>query len=227
MRKSWLVIFSLLVLSLSVSSLACAADGWEFYNCDVLPSKADPQWRDVRGNSYLPVVAEDPDASDGKVLVFHELDKDRRSVWGLEWTDFDPGKGVTVVFKTKAVAGAAADVIAEVRIHTGYRTIVRVEPSRIRVDGDNFKSVMFEDTLYDPNDWLIIRLVILDDKLQLYVNEESDPAIKGQLTRAQSGSELWFGEDSEGKRNIAGMIDWIGWNLTGAYTPEQLPIPNF
>lgn len=197
---------------------------WGLYDGTVLPSEAEPQWRDVRGDSYLPSIVADDQAYGGKALAFNELDKSKRSVWGLDFgADLDLSQGLTVVWRAKPIESVTADVISEVRIHNGYRTIVRVEPSRIRVDG--FDSLLFEETQYDPNDWLIIRVVLVDDYLELYINEESEPAIAGQLSKSQSGNELWFGEDSQGNRNIAGMIDWMAWNLTGAYAPDELQLP--
>lgn len=224
MRKNGFIIAALISVVLLASCLvSAAADGWEVYNGDVLPSDAVPQWRDVRGNSYIPVVQTNSEAEDGKVLVFNELDKGLRSVWGIKWDDFSATDGVTIAWRAKPVDGVDADVISEVRVHTGYRTIVRVEPTRIRVDG--FDSFDFEDTDIDPTDWMTFRAVITGDFLRVYVNEASEPAIAGLLSKKQDGSELWFGEDSEGKRNIAGMIDWIAWNLTGAYAPDELQLP--
>lgn len=75
----------------------------------------------------------------------------------------------------------------------------------------------------NPLDWNIYRFVRNGNQGALYVNENPVPVY---TATAASGSNSYFRfGDGWGSGFINTNIDWVTWDVTGAYSPSEAPLP--
>jgi len=82
-------------------------------------------------------------------------------------------------------------------------------------------NMMNKSVTHNNHDWTIYRLTMMRNQVFLYINENPEPVMFGFTTRESPENRLLFGMDTS--EPYGSYIDWIVWDLSGAYPPGQGP----
>ena len=129
----------------------------------------------------------------------------------------------TVVVRAKANSNIGMDF----DFRSGLRERIKLLNSVIELNTSGNKADI------KATDWhtYFISYEFIDDagitKLvtKVYVDGGVAPLIEGKSTTADSASYFRFG-DGSGSDGYAGSIDWIMWTFDGAYSPDQVNLPD-
>src|SRR5690606_23283819 len=75
-------------------------------------------------------------------------------------------------------------------------------------------------------DWNIYRFTKSGGEVAVYINESETPLYTATSTQATSNNYFRFG-DGWGSGSIDTYIDWVLWDVTGAYSPAETSIPAY
>lgn len=76
------------------------------------------------------------------------------------------------------------------------------------------------------SDWNIYRFTMNATETRLYVNEEADPVLVfTPQSSVSTNSHFRFGDGDSGN-DMGALIDWVVWDVTGAYSPDDTRLPD-
>lgn len=198
---------------------------WIVYDCSVTPDLNTPAFTVDNASGGTGTVSVG-------ILDFQTL-SDGDIYWSQEFTeDFDYYDGFTVMARLKAT-DPALDRVAEFELKgDGYREKMKImTDNEVEADkgktegGTGEKSVVFpaEASADVLNDYIVVRFAFQVDVTRVWINEE----FAGEFTTSATdgvGKEFGFGTSSS--NTYGALIDYIIWDETGAYAPnEGAPIP--
>jgi hypothetical protein len=73
--------------------------------------------------------------------------------------------------------------------------------------------------------WNTFRFTKTGTETKLYVNESSTPILTSIPAGAGANNYFRFGDGDNGV-TMGGYIDWVSWDLTGAYSPDEKSLPD-
>jgi hypothetical protein len=73
----------------------------------------------------------------------------------------------------------------------------------------------------EPTEWNIYRFTMNATEVNLYINEEVTPSLTFTPQAATSGNKHFRFGDGDSGSTFGADIDWIIWDVTGAYAPDQ------
>ena len=179
--------------------------------------------------SVLATVVDDPDITGNKLLKMEDLVGDVRESWKLEWNIADPNTGVTIVFRSKPTEGlvesAATNGFTENKFlylsprNGGFHDALAFwYPDEISFA----QSGLYTNTT--NYDWIIYRLTLKGDAINLYFNEDPTPVITGTTPKTTTNNYMLYGDNTP--EPYGNYLDWMVYDLSGAYAPgegEALP----
>ena len=75
------------------------------------------------------------------------------------------------------------------------------------------------------DDWHTYRITYQNGSSNVYLDENPTAILSGTSTSTNSTNDVRFGDGSDG--NTHGfLLDWLIFDITGAYTPEETTIPD-
>ncbi|MCB0854795.1 MAG: hypothetical protein KDD63_21385, partial [Bacteroidetes bacterium] len=74
----------------------------------------------------------------------------------------------------------------------------------------------------DLTEWHVFRIAVFGDSSVVYLDENPNPVLTGVSTATTSDLYIKIGDGSGDK--IGGLVDWVGLDTTGAYSPAQSPL---
>lgn len=199
---------------------------WTIYHANELPDAADPAWSASNGSGTTWAIEADPVRVGNNLLALDGADAS-----GMYKTaDFDPvPTAVTVVMRVKG-KDLAADRLTDIDMHiNGFR-----DQLNIRADGQLSlqRSGASVDLSSDLNvfGWNVYRMTIdassgTEGIVKVYLNENPYPVLTATTTTTTSSNYFRFG-DGNGSPTYSAYVDYVSYDVTGAYSPSQTRLPN-
>src|SRR5690606_19951229 len=78
----------------------------------------------------------------------------------------------------------------------------------------------------DVTEWNTYRFTMNATETRLYVNEETDPSLVFTPQAAVSGNSHFRFGDGDSGNDMGAQIDWVAWDVTGAYSPSDQSLPS-
>ena len=135
---------------------------------------------------------------------------------------------ITVVFRAKGNDPAKVLLFDMDMDFNTFRSQIR-----IHTDGTVDIANGTEDATPNPltvntQEWNIYRYTRDGDQFALYVNEESTAIVTGTAQGDRTNDFFRFGDGwgSSGTRGVSTDFDWVTWDLSGAYSPDQTRLPD-
>ncbi len=200
---------------------------WTIYTADETPeNNIDPNWNASNGSEGTWVIEADAENAGNNIVVHESLGGDK----GMYKTDdFDPDPpAATVVIRVKAGA-SASDAIEELDLHlNGFRDQLIINTDNTLDLTRSGASVDLNGSL-DVGKWNVFRITIdastgTQGDVNVYLNENPIPVLSAITTHSTSAKYLRFG-DGQGSKTYSSEIDFIAWDVTGAFSPAQRILP--
>ncbi len=203
-----------------------AVGDWTIYNADELPDAADPAWEASNGSGTTWAIESDPVRVGNNVLTLDGADASGM----YKTSDFDPVPGaVTVVMRVKA-KDPAAERLTDIDMHiNGLRDQLNIRSTGELSLQRSGASVDLSGEL-NVSQWNIFRMTIdassgTEGIVNIYLNESPYPVLTATTTTTTGSNYFRFG-DGNGSPSYSAYVDYITWDVTGAYSPSQTRLPN-
>jgi hypothetical protein len=194
------------------------AQGWQVYDCDVLPPDFDPAFgtTNVGGADPTINIIADPDNPDNNLLEMI-VDTAGSKFMYRHYYEGNPIE-VTWVARIKGVSDTL-DRIMEIDMYNGgYRERLFLQTY---TKGWRFREAdVSGDLPVSTMDWHIYRIVKDTVSIKLYVDEKPEPVAVVDTSTHKTESYFRFG-DADSNREMGAYIDWMIWDTTGAYAPDR------
>jgi hypothetical protein len=235
--KKALLLLPLFILGLT----ALSAQQWYFYDASDLPGETsgpslafDDFSQDNPGPNFVEEIIEDPDIPGN--MLFRYIQPDDMADGGgnatrmyryfftnPDGTDF-AGTDFTIVARMKGLPDweeLGLDRVFDLQ----YRVSTANARDEFRVNYDNTLELDRSDQevdFPDPLEWHTYRIVVQGNVSTVYVDESNIPLLTGTSTSGTGDLYLKVGDGSSAP--VGGLVDWIGVDVTGAYSPMQSPL---
>lgn len=201
---------------------------WTIYEADVLPDAFTPPFQtSSAGSNFTNTIVVDPDDATDNLLEM-ECPGDT-FYWRMNFAnnniDVDD---LTVVLRLKG--NPSYDIALDLDLHyNNVRTRVTFHKSyggesnvgRIR-NGTGTNTALG----IDLDDWHTYRFTMTSTETNIYVDESTTPIMTITPASATSGNRHFrFGDGSSALNEFGATYDWVVWDVTGAYTPSEQPLP--
>lgn len=212
MKKVYL---SLIFLSLLIG---LNAQAWKVYEARYMPVVNNPAFTSsspVGAAMELIVNPENPNDSIYKYVSYP--DGSTGQLWKYTYPEASVN-AVTIVARVKGIS-TDPDRVLEFDIdNLGWR-------ERVYINTDNtYKMEYSKATGSLPGsaqDWHIYRMTKVDDIVKLYVDENPDPLVISTIPATSTVRNYFRFGDGSSSVTYGGMVDWITWDVTGAYAPGE------
>jgi hypothetical protein len=207
-----------------------AETNWNIYDARVLPPNNDPVFEisNLAGAGIQNRLIYE-EWIEKRVLEISTPTAADNGAWRREFDE--PVNDLTVVMRIRSISlqtsPTLADKILELELDNGgwrETLILNQETNMLRLEYSEGFSENNEFPL--PGDgsvsaWHIYRLTKdSEGNIKLYVDENPTPLAEGKSTQVSEGNHFSFG-DTNDSYNIGANIDWIIWDTTGAYAPDE------
>lgn len=206
---------------------------WIIYQADVLPDSFTPAFQtSSAGTEYYNTIVADPDSPSNNLLVMEC--PGTSFYWRMNFANL----GVTVTDLTVAMrvkGNPTYDVALDLDLHYGdYRTRVSFhknyngEQNVARIRNGSGTNTPLGVNL---DEWHTYRFTMdinaTTPVAYIYVDESTTPIMSIEpASAASSNSHFRFGDGSSTTGEYGASIDWVVWDVSGAYSPVDLPLPN-
>ncbi|MEP3582781.1 MAG: T9SS type A sorting domain-containing protein, partial [Cyclobacteriaceae bacterium] len=202
---------------------------WTVYNADVDPAAFDPAFSESNGaGTFAYSTISDPDdASNNLLSIKTDPTADKDNIQFKQATEAD---AVTVVLKAKTVdldnKGLLFDI--DFRSTASARFAIKVlNDGTYDIDKGGDGVVADKgDWGFDATEWNMFRVTKAAGVVNIYLNEESTPIFSLTTPDGVDGSGYWRFGDGWGDQNVDTQYDWVTWDYSGAYAPDQSRLPD-
>jgi hypothetical protein len=233
MQKHLLLLFVLCFWGISLSY----GQQWMVYDASVLPNQTSGEAldltslsQDAPGPNFEEQLINDPDIPGNSLLRYVQPDTNSTKMYrfifqdttGAAWT----GQNLTLVARIKGLddwqtLGLDRIFDLQYRVGTaGFRDELRLEYATDVIDLD--RANVSVNSGVDLTEWHVFRVAIFGDSSVVYLDEDPTPVLTGVSTAATSDLYLKIGDGSGDK--VGGLVDWVGLDTTGAYSPSESPL---
>lgn len=143
----------------------------------------------------------------------------------FQWRQNIETDEMTVVFRVKGEPGRAIALDVDMDF-SGTRSRITLRSDDNRAQVRNGSGGTGTVTLSDVTmtGWNTFRFTKTDTETRLYVNESSTPVLTSVPAAAGINNYFRFGDGDNGI-TMGGYIDWVAWDITGAYSPDEKALP--
>jgi len=195
---------------------------WTVWDCSILPEDVGFMAGDNNppGTLNFSVIIDDPEIKDNKLWkydMYAEGNVEVSTTYRMDW-DVSGTTVSTLVARIKGIDDCLSKRLAEIDIRNmEYGSILR-----ITYDDSLFLANVDEAyaELPDLTEWHIYRVTMNGDTFTVYLDEETDPILSGASTRSTSDNWFKMGDGSD-ETAVSGIFDWIIWDASGAYAPDE------
>jgi hypothetical protein len=196
---------------------------WTVYEADVEPTAFVPEFEVTQQTNAINQMITDPDNSDNSLLqMTTALISDNN-----QWRQPTTAENLTIVIKAKSVDAANKNLLFDMDMRNGN---VGRFSLRVLTDGtyDIASGGSGTDLLgHNASEWTIYRFTKAGQEVNVYLDESTTPAATFTSTSTTDGTNNYFRfGDGWGNGNIDTQIDWVVWDLTGAYSPYARRLPD-
>ena len=204
------------------------------YDTHVLPNATVPVFSASSGNFSADenTIIDDPDVTGNQLLrmdVPGHADgpaTQTQFYWRMNFASHNVVvSDLTVVMRVKG--NPARDLALDLDMH--YNDI----RSRVSVHSANNEARVRNGTgsntilAVDVTEWNTYRFAMTATETRLFINEETEPSLVFVPQGATSGNRHFRFGDGDSGNTFGADIDWVIWDVTGAYAPgEGTPIPD-
>lgn len=194
---------------------------WTIYEANELPNAfTAPFVASQQSGSFSNTIVADPDKEGNNLLHMQTTANGDNNQWRQNLSGV---QNITVVFRAKG-NDAAKNLVFDADFDFGS---LRWQ-MRILSNGNYGVANGTPNTGgslgVDPLTWNTYRFTREGDVAALYVNENPTPVYTGTAASANTNNYFRFGDGwGSGTNNTS--IDWIVWDVTGAYSPAETSLP--
>ena len=227
----------LLLLTVLLGSPLSHAQQWMVYDASVLPNQTGGDAFDLTslsqdspGPNFEEALVPDPDIAGNSLLRYVQPDTNATKMYrfyfenpgGSTWS----GQNLTLVARLKGLDDWQAlglDRIFDLQYRNGNAGAR--DALRLKYDGDIIdldRSNVEVPSGIDFTEWHVYRIAVFGDSSVVYVDENPTPVLTGVSQSSTGDNYLKIGDGSGDK--VGGLVDWVGLDTTGAYSPTQSPL---
>jgi len=219
---SRLKLASILFVGFFLFYLNADTQEWTVWDCNILPEDVGFMAGDNNppGTLNFSVIIDDPEIKDNKLWkydMYAEGNVEVSTTYRMDW-DVSGTTVSTLVARIKGIDDCLSKRLAEIDIRNmEYGSILR-----ITYDDSLFLANVDEAyaELSDLTEWHIYRVTMNEDTFTVYLDEETVPILSGASTRSTSDNWFKMGDGSD-ETAVSGIFDWIIWDASGAYAPDE------
>jgi hypothetical protein len=206
---------------------------WTMYDASVLPNATVPVFSTSSGSFSADEneIIDDPDMAGNKLLrmdVPGHADGQQTQTqfyWRMNFASHSVDvTDLTVVMRAKG--NPIRDLALDLDMHyNNFRSRVTVHNANNQA---RVRNGIGNDTILDVDvtQWNTYRFAMTATETNLYVNEQAEPALTFIPQGATSGNRHFRFGDGDSGNTFGADVDWVIWDVTGAYAPgEGAPIP--
>ncbi len=198
---------------------------WIIYHANELPDAfaAAPFVMSQQTGTYSNTIVPDPDNAGNNLLHMQTTANSDNNQWRQNLVAGT--QNLTVVFRAKGNSVTENLVFDADFDFGGFRWQTRILSNGNYAVANGTATSGIGSLGVDPLEWNIYRFTRNGNQGTLYINEE--PAAVYTATAAAAGANNFFRfGDGWGTGFMNSRIDWIVWDTTGAYSPEQKQLPD-
>jgi pectin methylesterase-like acyl-CoA thioesterase len=210
-------------VAVSGTTSAASQGAWIIYQANELPTDFIPAFNaSQQSQSFSNTIESDNDKAGNNLLHMQTSTNASGNQWRQPLTA--GSQQLTLVIRAKAIDAAANLVFDADLDFGGYRWQTRILSNGNYNLATGTASSTSGSLGINPLEWNIYRFVKNGDQGILYVNENP---VAAYTATAASGSASYFRfGDGWGSGMINSYIDWVAWDVTGAYSPSDAPLPS-
>ncbi len=200
-------------------SLSLSTPAWKVYDAKYEPlDNPDPVFVSSSGGTPEQEILVNPESATDSILQMIVYPNSNTQYWRYNFPN-SPQKEVTLVARVRAITDTLSKVMEFDFQHDGLR-------ERLYIYTDNtfrLNEAGLTDTLSTSvMNWHIYRITtnMTDSIVTFYFDENPVPLATVKATTTSGSNYFRFG-DGNSSSSIAGQIDWIIWDETGAYAPDR------
>ncbi len=202
---------------------------WTVYNADINPTEFDPAFSESNGAGTFAysTLADPDDASNNLLSVKTDASAEKDNIQLRQYTDQD---AVTVVLKARTVDADNKGLLFDMdfRSTTSTRFAIKVLNDGT-YDIDKGGDGVVEDKGdwgFTATEWNTFRFTKDGANVNVFLNEASTPVFTLSAVGDADGSGYWRFGDGWSSENVDTQYDWVTWDYTGAYSPDQTRLPS-
>jgi hypothetical protein len=219
------LIFCLCVVIFSFVKLN--AQLWQVYEASIQPDVNNPAFLSSNTKVCEPTwtIQDDPEIPGNKYLEMLSPNLGGCTQTGGMWktSDFDPVPSqITVVARVKAAGDESTyEEVLDIDLSINPLREKLIIGSDHKLELDRM-DINIKPDGFNVAEWHIYRIAfdVTTGIADLYVDENGTPVISGITSSSTSNKYFRFGDGSTGK-SYGALIDWVIWDITGAYAPGQ------
>jgi len=204
---------------------------WTIYQADVEPGAFDPVFSESNGAGTFAygILADPDDASNSLLNVKTDNDPltDKDNIQLRQYTDAD---AVTVVLKARTIDIANKNLLFDMDFRSAASTrfaIKVINDGTYDIDKGGDGVVPDKgDWGFDATGWTIFRFTKNGAEVNIYIDEDPTPAFTLSAVGSADGNGYWRFGDGWSNEDVDSQFDWVTWDYSGAYSPEQTRLPD-
>ncbi len=196
---------------------------WYLYTADVLPDANDPAFSEssVNGGTQENMIIADPDHAGNNLLDMRVYPAASSFLWKYNFTE-EPQNSITMVARVKGLSDTLDRPVEFDFRQGGFR-------ERLFINSDNTFELKYSGVKGDlPNvmNWHVFRISKAGDEVSFYLDENPVPLATVKTPEVDNGDNYFRFGDGNSSTSVGGLIDYVVWNESGAFSPDKLPIPD-
>jgi hypothetical protein len=229
-------ITSAIILMVFVISGNVMAQGWTIYDASVLPNETVPAFSTSSGSFSADenAIIDDPDMLGNKLLhmeVPGHADGQQTQTqfyWRMNFASHNVTvNDLTVVMRVRGIA--ERDLTVDLDMHYNdirSRVSVYTDTKLFRIRNGSGDDVTLGES-FDATAWNTYRFTMTAAGTNVYLNEDPTPVLTFTPASAASGNRHFRFGDGDSGATFGADIDWVIWDVSGAYAPgEGTAIPD-
>ena len=203
---------------------------WTLYNADVDPTGFDPAFSESNGaGTYAYGTLVDPDDA-GNNLLSIKTDLSAAAKDNIQLRQYTDAEEVTVVLKARTVDLANKNLLFDMDFRSTLSTRFAIKVLNdgtydIDKGGDGIVADK-GDWGFTSTEWNIFRFTKSGNDVNIYINEDPTPVFTMTAVGTADGSGYWRFGDGWSSEDVDTQYDWVTWDYTGAYSPEEARLPD-
>lgn len=202
---------------LLMTLLIAQAQSWNVYTGKVLPNLNIPAFSENSVTLPAPIdtILPNPEQDGDSIYSFISYPKGAKFLWKYDFPAAVPN--VTLVTRLKGISDTL-DRVMEIDMQNGAfrERIVIKNDNSFELKQSGFKGSFPANVM----DWHMIRFTMKNDSAFIYLDEQPDPVAAVKTPTSTTNKYFRLG-DNDGNSTTGALIDWIIWDETGCYAPDQ------